>query len=345
MNNRSSSETRKMVICGGCNAKIGPGLLSSIIEKLPKDNHENLLVGFEASDDAAVIKISDEVALVQTLDFFPAMVSDPYLFGKIAAANALSDVYAMGGEVISALNIVCFPESDDVQILEEILKGGSEKVAEAGGILAGGHSIHDSLTKYGLSVTGKVNPRKILKNNACKEGDVLILTKPLGVGIITTAYSVDEVSEQAFVEAVKSMETLNKYAAEIAGDFTVNSCTDITGFGLLGHLSEMLNGRYSAEIESEHVPILPEAYKCAKEFLMTAGGQRNRNHLTKDVRFMKDDFAMEEILFDPQTSGGLLFSVPEKEAGLLLEKLNQLEIKSACIGKIAKKQEVGIIVK
>jgi len=344
MSKRNSSETKKMVICGGCNAKIGPGLLSFIIEKLPKDNHENLLVGFEASDDAAVIKISDEIALVQTLDFFPAMVSDPYLFGKIAAANALSDVYAMGGEVISALNIVCFPESEDVQILEEILRGGSEKVAEAGGILAGGHSIHDSLTKYGLSVTGKVNPSKILKNNACKEGDVLILTKPLGVGIITTAYSVDEVGEQTFMEAVRSMETLNKYAAEIAGDFTVNSCTDITGFGLLGHLSEMLDGKYSAEIESEHIPLLPEAYQCAKEFLMTAGGQRNRNYLAKDVKFIIDDFAMEEILFDPQTSGGLLFSVPEESAQLLLEKLNQLEIKSACIGRIIGKQEFNILV-
>ena len=338
-------ESKKMVICGGCNAKIGAGVLSSIISKLPREEHEDLLVGFESSDDGAVIKISDDLALVQTLDFFPAMVSDPYLFGKIAAANALSDVYAMGGEVISALNIVCFPESEDIHILEEILRGGAEKVAEAGGILAGGHSIHDSLTKYGLSVTGKVEPSKILKNNGCKEGDVLILTKPLGVGIIATAYSVGEVSEEAFFKAVCSMETLNKYAAEIAKDFSVHSCTDVTGFGLLGHLSEMLDGKYTAEIYSGSIPILPEAYQCAQEFLMTAGGQRNRNHLAKDAKFMNDDFAMEEILFDPQTSGGLLFSVPEDESDAFLEKLNQLEIKSACIGKVVRRREFGIIVK
>ena len=338
------ASSKQMVICGGCNAKIGPGLLGSIIEKLPKENHEDLLVGFEASDDAAVIKISEDMALVQTLDFFPAMVSDPYLFGKIAAANALSDVYAMGGQVISALNIVCFPESDDIQILEEILRGGSEKVAEAGGILAGGHSIHDSLTKYGLSVTGKVNPEKILKNNACQLGDCLILTKPLGVGILTTAYSVGEVSEEAFEKAVKSMETLNKYAAQIGQGFTVHSCTDITGFGLLGHLSEMLNGKYSAQIDSKEIPMLPEAYSCANEFLMTAGGQRNRNYLSDKVKFIPNDYAMEEILFDPQTSGGLLFSLPEGEAESLLEELNQLELPSACIGRIIEKQEVDIII-
>ena len=338
------SKNKKMVICGGCNAKIGPGLLGSILEKLPKENHEDLLVGFEASDDAAVIKISEDLALVQTLDFFPAMVSDPYLFGKIAATNALSDVYAMGGEVISALNIVCFPETEDIQILEEILRGGSEKVAEAGGVLAGGHSIHDSSTKYGLSVTGKVNPDKILKNNACELGDCLILTKPLGVGIITTAYSVGEVSEEAFEKAVISMETLNKVAAQIGGDFTVHSCTDITGFGLLGHLYEMLNGKFSAEIKSKKIPLLPEAYQCAKEFLMTAGGQRNRNYLSDKVKFMGDDFAMEEVLFDPQTSGGLLFSVPEGEVEQFVEALNQLELTAACIGKVIQKQEVDIIV-
>jgi selenide,water dikinase len=334
----------KMVICGGCNAKIGPGLLSSIIEKLPRENHEELLVGFETSDDAAVIKISEELALVQTLDFFPAMVSDPYLFGKIAAANALSDVYAMGGEVLSALNIVCFPESENIQVLEDILRGGSEKVVEAGGILAGGHSIHDSLTKYGLSVTGKVNPNKILKNNTCQPGDGLILTKPLGVGIITTAYSVDEASEKAFERAVSSMETLNKYAAGIARDFTVHSCTDITGFGLLGHLSEMLNEKHSAEINSKSIPILPQAYQLAKEFLITAGGQRNRNYLSDKVKFVNVDFAMEEILFDPQTSGGLLFSVPESEEEQFLRELNHLELQSACIGRITERQEYDIIV-
>ena len=341
----SHSETKKMVICGGCNAKIGPGSLSKILEKIPQTNHQDLLVGFDTTDDAAVVRISDDLALVQTLDFFPAMVSDPYLFGKIAAANALSDVYAMGGEVLSALNIVCFPELDDLKILEQILRGGAEKVAEAGGILAGGHSIHDSQTKYGLSVTGKIRPDQIWANNTPQVGDCLILTKPLGVGIITTAYSVEEVGTEAFEKATSVMETLNKYAAEIAKEFTVNSCTDITGFGLLGHLSEMLNGNYSAILNAAHIPILPEAYQCAKEFLITAGGQRNRNHLAKQVQFIQNDFAMEEVLFDPQTSGGLLFSVPKDEAELFLAALNKLTIKSACIGEVIHRQDVGIIVK
>jgi len=340
----TTQQKPKMVICGGCNAKIGPGSLSKILDAIPRVKHQDLLVGFDSSDDAAVIKVSADLALVQTLDFFPAMVSDPYLFGKIAAANALSDVYAMGGEVLSALNIVCFPETDDLQLLEQILCGGAEKVAEAGGILAGGHSIHDSQTKYGLSVTGKVHPNKIWQNNSPQPGDHLILTKPIGVGIITTAYSVDEASEAAFTKATAVMTTLNKYAAEIAKDFTINSCTDITGFGLLGHLSEMLNNQYTAILDCEKIPILPEAYECAKEFLMTAGGQRNRNHLTDKVTFTKKDFAMEELLFDPQTSGGLLFSIPQCEAERFLKALNQLEIKSACIGKIVEKQEVSIIV-
>jgi len=341
----AQQEQKKMVICGGCNAKVGPDALSKILTALPRIEHHNLLVGFESSDDAAVIKINDEFALVQTLDFFPAMVSDPYLFGSIAATNALSDVYAMGGEVLSTLNIVCFPETDDLQILEQILLGGAQKVAEAGGILAGGHSIHDSQTKYGLSVTGKVHPTKIWQNNSCQIGDHLILTKPIGVGIITTAYSVDEVSEDAFEKATEVMTTLNKYAADIAKDFTIHSCTDVTGFGLLGHLSEMLDDQNTAILDSEKIPILPEAYECAQEFLMTAGGQRNRNHLIDHITFIKKDFAMEELLFDPQTSGGLLFSVPQCEAVAFLEALDQLEIKSACIGKVGKKQEVSIIVK
>ena len=344
MKEMNQQESKKMVICGGCNAKIGPGALSQILEAIPRVKHHDLLVGFDTSDDAAVVKVSDDLALVQTLDFFPAMVSDPHQFGCVAATNALSDVYAMGGEVLSALNIVCFPETEDLKMLEEILRGGAEKVAEAGGILAGGHSIHDSQAKYGLSVTGKVHPEKIWQNNACQLGDQLILTKPIGVGIITTAYSVDEASEAAFEKATTIMTTLNKYAADIAKDFTIHSCTDITGFGLLGHISEMLNDQYTAILNSEAIPILPEAYDCAKEFLMTAGGQRNRNHLVDQVKFTKKDFALEEVLFDPQTSGGLLFSVPQNEAEQFLAELNQLEIKSACIGKVEEKQAVNIIV-
>ncbi|MCL2559801.1 MAG: selenide, water dikinase SelD [Turicibacter sp.] len=335
---------KDLIICGGCNAKIGPGNLSKLLNNLPKQQNEQLLVGFDSSDDAAVVQLSEDLALVQTLDFFPAMVSDPYLFGKIAAANALSDVYAMGGEVISALNIVCFPEQDDLAILGEILRGGAEKVAEAGAILAGGHSIHDAQAKYGLSVTGKVHPKRIWQNNAPQNGDCLVLTKALGVGIVTTGYSVGEIGEEAFTKAVASMEMLNKTAAEVAKTFTVHSCTDVTGFGLLGHLSEMLNGKLSAELNVKNIPVLPGAYDGAKEFLITAGGQRNRNHLAGKVTFTFDDFAFEELMFDPQTSGGLLFSVPEAELEAFLADLEKNAVTASFIGRITGKQAFEIIV-
>jgi len=340
----SQKKMMDLIICGGCNAKIGPGNLGELLKGLPKQESGDLLVGFESSDDAAVVKLSDELALVQTLDFFPAMVSDPYLFGKIAAANALSDVYAMGGEVISALNIVCFPEQDDVAILGEILRGGAEKVAEAGGILAGGHSIHDSQAKYGLSVTGKVHPERIWMNNAPQVGDCLVLTKPLGVGIVTTGYSVGEICEESFAKATASMEMLNKYAADVAKKFTIHSCTDVTGFGLLGHLAEMLDRKLSAEIDMLGAAILHGAYEGAKEFLITAGGQRNRNHLEGQVDFRFDDFALEEILFDPQTSGGLLFSVPEAEIADFMNALTEVTIEASFIGRITEKQEFSVIV-
>ena len=221
---------------GGCTAKLGPGILDKVLKMIPKKADPKLLVGFDHSDDAAVYQLTDELAVVQTLDFFPPMVEDPYLFGKIAATNALSDIYAMGGEVKTALNIVCFPESMDANILGQILLGGNEKVTEAGGVLAGGHSINDVDVKYGLSVMGTIHPKRILENNHCKEGDLLLLTKPLGVGIVMTASRMKAVSEEAFDQAVESMTTLNKYAADILKKYKIHACTDITGFGLLVHL-------------------------------------------------------------------------------------------------------------
>ena len=334
-----------MIVCGGWNSKIGPGALSDILKDLPKKYDENLIVGYESSDDAAVYKISDDKAIIQTLDFFTTMINDPYLYGQIAATNALSDVWAMGGDVISALNIVAFPENMDLEILHQILKGGAEKVHEAGGVLAGGHSIHDATPKYGLSVTGIVHPDKILQNNNCKVGDLLIVTKPLGVSIINTAHMVKECSEEAFAQSVKQMTTLNKYAADMMKGFNVNSCTDITGFGFLGHLVEMLDGKYSAEINIKDIPYIEEAYKCANEFVITAGGQLNRTYVEPNVDYQVKDFALEEIMYDPQTSGGLLISIPEEEAQQLLEKLNTLEIKSAIVGRVIEKQEKAVIVK
>jgi selenide,water dikinase len=272
------------------------------------------------------------------------MVTDPYLFGKIAAANALSDVYAMGGEVLSALNIVAFPEEKDLGILKEILRGGAEKVQEAGAILAGGHSIHDSSVKYGLSVTGTIDPTKIYQNNTCQLGDHLILTKPLGVSIITVGYSAEEISEEAFVKATTSMETLNKYAMAIIRNYEINSCTDVTGFGLAGHLHEMVNGQYSAEIDSARLPYFEEAYQGAKEFILTAGGQRNRNYMEDKIDFQLNDFGIEELLFDPQTSGGLLVSVPADEAAALVAELQAAGIPAQDFGTIIEKQDKELIV-
>ncbi len=299
-----------IVFCkgGGCTAKLGPGALSRVLEKLPKTEDPNLLVGFDSSDDAAVYRLTDDLAMVQTLDFFPPMVEDPYLFGQIAAANALSDIYAMGGTVKTALNIVCFPESMDLNILGRILQGGSEKVREAGGVLAGGHSIADTDVKYGLSVTGIIHPDKVFANNGCREGDVLILTKPLGVGIVCTAARMKAAEPAAMDLAVASMTTLNKYAAEIAGRFRTHGCTDVTGFGFLAHLCEMMGDAYTAVIDQKAIPYIPQCQDYAEEFYITAAAQRNRNHVEDRVDFHDVPFAMEEILFDPQTSGGLLLS-------------------------------------
>ena len=283
-------------VCGGCSAKLGPEVLRAVLEKIPKSFNKNLLVGYEGSDDAAVYKLTDEIALVQTLDFFTPMVDEPYLFGKIAAANALSDVYAMGGQVLLALNIACFPEAGDMDAFSEILRGGADKVTEAGGILCGGHSISDAV-KYGLSVTGIVHPDKTLRNTGAKPGDVLILTKPLGVSIVLAAHRVGMASEEAYQKAVQSMEALNRYAAEVMSRYRVRACTDVTGFGFLGHLHEMLevddspsgSAPLSAVVDSCALPYISEAYDYAAEFLLTAAAQRNRN-------FMKDKLILGKLI-------------------------------------------------
>ncbi len=308
-----------------------------MLAHIPKVYDENLLIGFDSADDAAVYKVSKDMALIQTLDFFTPIVEDPYTYGKIAAANSLSDVYAMGGDVLTALNIVCFPEKLDPNILGEILRGGAEKVMESGGILSGGHSVNDENPKYGLSVTGVVHPDKVIANNTCKAGDKLILTKPLGIGIVTTAHNVGEANDRSYKEAIKLMETLNKYSAEKMKNYEVNGCTDVTGFGFLGHLSEMLNDEISIVIDSKKVPYIEEAYEYAEEFLITSAGQKNRKHLGDKVVLEGISFPMEEILFDPQTSGGLLISVAGEDADQFLADLEKLDIKSSLVGEVVKK--------
>lgn len=337
----------KIVFCtgGGCTAKLGAGVLSRILEKLPRgEQDQNLLVGYDSRDDAAVYKITEDVALVQTVDFFPPMVDDPYIFGQIAAANALSDVYAMGGEVKTALNLVCFPESMDLNVLGEILRGGAEKVAEAGGILAGGHSIADTGVKYGLSVTGLVDPHHLTANDTGRPGDKLILTKALGVGLICTANRVGEAAPEQLEAAVRSMTTLNKSAAEISRKYEVHAATDVTGFSFLGHLHEMMGGKFSCTVAAERVPVLPGAWEAADACLYTAAGQRNRNHTGPFVRFEGVPFPMEEILFDPQTSGGLLLAVAPQDAPALEQELQAAGLPAKIVGTIQDKQEPEITV-
>lgn len=330
---------------GGCTAKLGAGILSRVLERLPKfDKDPALLIGYDSKDDAAVYKLTDEVAVVQTLDFFPPMVDDPYTFGQIAATNALSDIWAMGGQVKTALNIVCFPEKSDLNILGEMMRGGAEKVAEAGGVLAGGHSIADSDVKYGLSVMGVVHPDHIYANNTPQTGDCLVLTKRLGVGILCTANRVGEASAEAMEAAIASMTTLNKYAVQCCRAYEIHACTDVTGFSFLGHLHEMMDGAHSCRIEAGAVPVFSEALRHADEFLLTAAGQRNRNHTGPFVRFENVPFAMEEVLFDPQTSGGLLVALPKEQAAALVEDLRRGGAPAAVVGEVTDSEDIEICV-
>ncbi|HIT25706.1 MAG TPA: selenide, water dikinase SelD [Candidatus Enterenecus avicola] len=340
----SVGETLNFCRGGGCTAKLGPAALSRVLSGLPRPTDPNLLIGAQSSDDAAVYRLRDDVAIVQTLDFFPPMLDDPYLFGQVAATNALSDIYAMGGEVKTALNIVCFPEEMDLNILGEILRGGSEKVVEAGGSLAGGHSIADQEVKYGLSVTGVVHPQHILANNTGRVGDHLILTKPLGVGLLCTAARLGQADENAFAGAVRSMTTLNKYAAQVAAKYRVHAATDVTGFGLLGHLHEMMRPDLSARIHAHALPVLDTAYDCANEFYLTAAGQRNRNFAAHRAVLHGLTFAQEEVLFDPQTSGGLLLAVASEDAPALLEEIRGLGLPCGDIGQLLPRLEAEIIV-
>ena len=316
------------------------------MSKLPKCKYDpNLLIGFDSADDAAVYKVSDEIAVVQTVDFFPPMVDDPYTFGKIAATNALSDVYAMGGEVKTAMNIVCFPQNWDINMLGEILRGGSEKVIEAGGVLVGGHSINDVDVKYGLSVMGLVHPDKIYANNGGHPGDKLIITKRLGVGIISTAHRVGEATQEAMDQAIESMTSLNKYAAQCCKKYDIHGCTDITGFGFLGHLHEMVDGMLSCKVYADQLPVFPEALEYADEFLLTAVAQQNRNHVGRHVRFDKDiSFAMQEVMFDPQSSGGLLIVLPPEQADALLADIRALGVPAAIVGEMMEPMGKEIIV-
>ena len=337
----------QMTTSGGWAAKIGPEVLASVLSKLPKNKKdENLLVGLETSDDAAVYKLSEDQALIQTLDFFTPMIDDPYTFGQIAAANSLSDVYAMGGKPIVAMNIVCFPSCHDMDVLAEILKGGSDKVKESGAILVGGHTVDDKEPKYGLSVSGIVHPDKVLSNATAQVGDKLILTKSIGVGILNTAMKEGLVSDEISNKVIENMVELNKNAAECFDKIKVNSVTDITGFGLLGHVLEMAKAsNVSIELESSNIPILEGAIDMASMGIIPAGMYRNKDYISKDVLLKNIEESLEDILYDPQTSGGLLISVKEELAEELIDIMKKNNVKDvSIIGTVKNKEEKYITV-
>ena len=304
-------------------------------------------MGIETSDDAAIYKVTEDIALIQTVDFFTPVVDDPYTFGQIAAANSLSDVYAMGGEPRIALNIVGFPNCLDPYVLGEILAGGADKVKEAGAVLVGGHSVQDEEPKYGLCVTGFVHPKKIFKNYGCQPGDVLILTKQIGSGIINTAVKAEMASEHEVCEAVRVMSSLNKKAKEAAEGFSIHACTDVTGFGLLGHCVEMAQASgVSFHLSVQDIAFLDGAAEYAKMGLVPAGAYRNREYAGHAVEAGETEECYLDLLYDPQTSGGLLFSVGAEETLALLEALEnaQMDTKVSVIGMVKDKMEKLIYV-
>ncbi|MBP2654618.1 MAG: Selenide, water dikinase [Firmicutes bacterium] len=324
---------------GGCAAKIGPGHLSGILCSLPQMTHPQLMVGLDTSDDAGVYKLDATTALIQTVDFFTPIVDEPYVFGQIAAANSLSDIYAMGGKPLTAMNIVAFPVCKlDAAVLSDILRGGLEKVTEAGAVLVGGHSIQDNEPKYGLSVTGVAHPDAILTNAGAQPGDVLLLTKAIGTGVLTMAARAD-MFEEGVRAAIDSMRQLNKTAAEVMSGFTIHACTDVTGFGLLGHLSEMVTASHvAAEIYTKDLPFLPEAQNAAAMGLVPEGAYHTREYL-KNVTFASNVAdVLQDLCFDPQTSGGLLLSVAATDAERLLASLRAAGVDEASIiGRITGK--------
>lgn len=330
---------------GGCGAKIGPGELSKVLSVLPAFADPKLLVGFDASDDAAVYQLDADTAIVSTVDFFSPMVDDGRLFGLIAAANALSDIYAMGGTPLYALNLVCYPEHLEIGVLGEILAGGAAKIQEAGAVLCGGHSIYDKEPKYGLAVTGRVNPQKIWRNNTPKPGDQLILTKPLGVGIIMAALRGEMADQQAVQAALSSMQRLNKYAAEKMHGYPVSACTDITGFGLLAHAREMAGEATTLVLYPAQLPYISQAYDYAGDYLITAAAQRNRNFMQGFVEYGETPFALQELMLDPQTSGGLLFSAPKSCAEELLSAIQEAEPQAAIVGEVTVAQDLPILLR
>jgi len=325
---------------------VGPGTLSKILADLPAMPSDRLLVGHGTYDDAGVYLLDEERALVQTVDFFTPIVDDPYLFGQIAAANALSDVYAMGATPLTALNIVCFPSRKlGPAVLREILRGGAEKVLEAGAVTVGGHTVEDEEPKFGLAVTGLVHPRRVMTNAGARPGDVLVLTKPLGTGVIATALKGEMAPPEAVAEAAAGMARLNREAAEVAAELELVACTDVTGFGLLGHAAEMaLASGVGMRFWVEAVPLYPHARELAAMGLLPGGAHANRQHFGRLVRFDPGVAEVEQdLLFDPQTSGGLLLAVPPDKQEQCLARLAERGVAAAAVGEVVAAREIAVV--
>ncbi len=335
----------KLASCAGCGAKVGAGTLSRLLEGFRTHTDDRLLVGYDKSDDASVYLLDEERALIQTTDFFPPIVDDPFLYGQIAASNALSDVYAMGGEPKLCLNIMCVSDSMEKETIQEILRGGYDKAYEAGAIITGGHTIHGAEPIYGLAVSGFVHPQRIWTNSGAQPGDVLILTKPLGVGIITTAAKA-ELAEPALMQRIyRQLSTLNREARDILTRFPVHSCTDVTGFALLGHGFEMAQGSgVTLHLSASRIPYHSEAMHFAELGLIPAGAYRNREYAEAGVNVVGSvSRAMQDILYDPQTSGGLLAAVPEAEAANCLAALQEKIPDATIIGTAETKGDHAIL--
>ena len=325
----------KLAKCAGCGAKVGAGVLAQLLGDMQVLRDPNLLVGFDKSDDAAVYKVSDELALVQTVDFFPPIHDDPYTFGQIAATNALSDVYAMGGEPKLALNIMAVPKDMPSDAVHELLRGGYDKAYEAGAIIVGGHSILDEEPKYGLAVTGFVHPDRVLTNSGARPGDVLLLTKPLGIGVLTTAAKAGLTSKAGMELAVRLMTTLNRAARDIMVKHRVHACTDVTGFSLLGHGLEMAEGSdVELHLDIHAIDLIPEAVELARMGILPEGMYRNRNFAEPYVDAGDVALAWQDVLYDPQTSGGLLIAVDPADADALYAELKTAVPSAQRIGAV-----------
>lgn len=325
-------------------AKLAPGDLAQVLSKLPKQNFsKDVIVGYDTSDDAGVFRLNEETALVQTVDFFTPIADEPEIYGKVAAINSLNDIYAMGGTPISALSIVCYPQKGDWNILGEIMLGGQTALNEENVVVLGGHSIDDQEMKFGYAITGIVHPDKVIKNAGAKAGDVLVLTKPIGTGVISTGIKFEKVTERAKTASLKTMTTSAREASKVMQEVGANGCTDITGFGLLGHAFEMAKAsNVTLKINSESVALLPDVIELIEAGMLTRGDKNNRVYVGETVIFNQSvSKAMQSALFDPQTAGGLLISLEPKNAAKFLEKISDAQ----AIGKVEERKnfliEVG----